>query len=348
MKILLTFALGLGLGSGFVACTKTATSNQPNYVFKSAPTDGLVAKIAGKEITEQEAYKGVENDIFEAENKVYEIKMNRLRALVVEVLMEQDPRKEGMSNDEFLNTHVAKDIQVTQKEIDAFAAERQIPAENMNDQMKARIKEYIEMELKHKAVDKWIADKTAKNPVEIYLKKPNRPVFEVEVGNAPFMGDKDAKVTIVEFSDFQCPFCARGAAVTNEIKKKYGDKVKIAFKNFPLPFHNHARAAAMAGLCVHEQNPKAFWKMHDLMFEDQQGLDQEGLKSKARQVGAKIEQFEECMTTEKFADQINSEVEQGTSVGVKSTPTFFVNGMVITGAQAIEVFSELIDQELGK
>jgi protein-disulfide isomerase len=348
MNAFVLFSLGLILGSGFVACSKQATSNQPNYIYKSAPQEGLVARIAGEDISYDEAFSGLENEIFEAEMKVYEIKENRIRAMIVEKFMSKDPRKENLSNDEFLVKYVANNITIADQQIDAFVKEREIPAEHVNDQMKQRIREYLENEQRHGAVEAWIAEKTAKEPVEIYLNKPSRPVFEVEVGDAPIMGGKNARVTIVEFSDFQCPFCARGANVMTEVKKKYGDKVKVAFKNFPLPFHHHARSASTAGLCVHEQKADLYWKMHDLMFEDQQGLEQDGLIAKARTLNIDMDKFTDCLTSGKFDAMIDQDIEQGQKLGVKSTPTFFVNGMMVTGAQPLEEFSKLIDQELSK
>lgn len=339
----------LALAGLFIAaCTKDATSKQPQYIFKSAPKTGVVAKIAGREITESEIRSGIETEIYEAEMNVFEIKMNKVRAMVLEEFMKGDPRKEGISNDEFLDRYIAKDINVTEKQIKDFIVERKIPSEHINDQMNERIKQYLEVELKKEAIDKWIAEKTAKEPVEVYMMKPERPTFEVELGDAPFKGGKNAKVTIIEFSDFQCPFCAKGASIMEEVVKKYGNKVKVAYKNFPLPFHQQARPASMAALCAGDQNEAKFWDMYKRMFEDQQGLTAAGLEAKAKESGLNMDKFKECMAEEKFAAQIERDMAQGQELGVKSTPTFFVNGVMVTGAQPIEAFSEIIDEQLAQ
>lgn len=333
---------------GLWGCTKEATSDQPQYVFKSAPKDGLVAKIDDKEITEDELYRGIESDIYEAEVKLYEIKMNKIRAMILEVFMNNDSRKEGLSNDEFLEKYIAQDISVTEKDIESFIKERQIPASNINAQMKERIKNYLEVEKKREAVDKWIAKKTVSNPVEVYIDKPTRPTFDVSVGEAPVTGPESAPVTIVEFSDFQCPFCAKGATVVEEIKQKYGDKVRVAFKNFPLPFHNQARGASMAALCAHDQEEKKFWEMHDKLFANQEKLMESDLEGYAKEIGLNMDSFKECVATEKFAQQIDQDIDEGQKAGVKSTPTFYVNGVLVNGAQPLDEFSEIIDEELGK
>lgn len=345
--LLATLILAI-LGGGILfSCTKKVES-KPNYIFKAAPNETTAARIGGVEVSYSELYKGVESDIYEAELKVWEIKMNRLQAVVLEKLMEADPNKKGLTNDQYLEKYITQSAKPTDKDVQQFIKERKIPAEHINDQMRERIKKFLEIELKKKFIEKWIGQKTAKSPVEVYMKKPVRPVFEVAVGDAPFMGGADAKVTVVEFSDFQCPFCKKGAKIMDELKKKYGNKIKIVFKQFPLPFHNHAHSAAQAALCAYEQDKAKFWKMHDEMFGDQTQLDAEGLKKTAAKIGLKADEFDKCLGSGKMAAKVNADMEQGKNVGVKSTPTFFVNGQMVNGAHPVETFSEIIDAELAK
>ncbi len=330
----------------FSACSDS--TSKPSYLFKPAAKEGLSAKVGEVEVTNAELEDGIESELFEAESKVFEIKFNRLKGLLLQKFMDKDPRKKGISNDEFLEKYIAKEIVISEKQIDAFIKDQNIPAEHINPQVREKIKSYLGMERKKEAVDKWIAEQTKKSPVEVYIPRPRRPTFPVEVGTSPSTGAQDAKVTIVEFSDFQCPFCAKGADLLKEIKKKYGNKVKVAFKNFPLPFHNHAEQAAVAGLCANEQGTEYFWKMHDAMFEKQDALDTEGLKKTAKTIGVKLDSFEKCLAENKYLAQVQADMEEGKKVKVKSTPTFFINGQLINGAQPMEVFAEIIDEELAK
>lgn len=334
--------------TGFIACTKDVES-KPNFIFKKAPNTADAVKIAGKVYSQDDLYKGIENDLYEAELKVYEIKFNRLNAFVLEKLMEADPKKKGLTNDQFLEKYITKGAKPTDKDVEAFIKERKIPKTHMNDQMKERIKGFLSMELKKKYIQKWIGEQTKNKEVEVYITKPERPVFDVKVGDAPFMGGADAKVTIVEFSDFQCPFCKKGESIMRDLKKKYGNKIKIAFKQFPLPFHNHAKTAAEASLCAKELggNDK-FWALHDAMFNDQSKLDKNSLLDTAMKIGLKKDAFQTCLSSGKFSAKVDQEMEEGKNVGVKSTPTFFVNGKIINGAHPVETFSELIDAELAK
>jgi len=156
----------------------------------------------------------------------------------------------------------------------------------------------------------------------------------------------DAKIRISIFSDFQCPYCAKAAELVGQIKKKYGDKVKVVFKNYPLAFHKDAFKAAEAGLCAHEQDK--FWNMHDLMFAEQNALGVDDLKDKAKRLGLDTKKFNECLDSSKNAQRVRGTMAEGQAASVKSTPTFYVNGQLVMGAQPLDVFSEIIDEELAK
>jgi len=337
-------ALIILISALFAACNDEA--KKPNILYKEAPTAGVAAKFGDIEISNEELYRGIQQDIYEAESKIYDIKYNRLQSLVVKKLVDSDPRKKGLTNDEFLKKYITSSIKISEKDIQAFIKKRNIPKEHVNDRIKERVKSFLEMEQQKAAVDAWVAKQTKKRPIEIYFKKPARPKFDVVAGDAPSYGNKDAKVTIVEYSDFQCPFCAKGAEIVGQIKKKYGKKVRIVFKNFPLPFHAQAKGAAEASLCANEQSPTKFWELHDLMFAEQSKLSVEDLKVKAKKIGLDATKFNNCLDSHKYAAKVESTIEDGKKVGVKSTPTFYVNGQLVSGAQPIEVFEDIINESL--
>lgn len=333
---------------GIVAFSCSEGKSGPTFLYKKSAGDGIAAKVGDVVITEKELVQDIQSDLYEAEQKIFDIKFNKLRSLLLEKLMAADPRKKGLTNDQYMDKYIAKAVKVSDQDIQKFVKEKNIPAAQMNKGIEERIRNYLMVEKKRQAVDKWLADKTSKNPVEVFIEKPRRPTFEVEVGDAPYFGDKNAKVKIVEFSDFQCPFCARGADVLKQIKVKYGKKVQVAFKQYPLPFHKDARPAAVASLCANEQKTDYFWKMHDWMFANQQKLDKKSLKDAAKSFGLDTKKFDECFDNNKYMAKVQANIDEGQKIGVKSTPTFFVNGQLVSGAQAIEVFAEIIDEELAK
>ncbi len=171
-------------------------------------------------------------------------------------------------------------------------------------------------------------------------------VTDINVTGAPVLGPKNAPVTIVAFSDFQCPFCGRVIPTLKEIEKTYEGKVKVIFKNQPLPFHNNARPAAMAAMAANEQGK--FWEMHDKLFANQQNLDRASLEKYASELQLDMGKFKAALDSNKFDAYITADANEGTRVGANGTPTFFINGRQVVGAQPIEQFKSVIDDELKK
>jgi protein-disulfide isomerase len=163
----------------------------------------------------------------------------------------------------------------------------------------------------------------------------------------PVKGDPNAPITIIEFSDFQCPFCGKFYRETlPQIKEKYIDtgKVKLIYRDFPLSFHENAQSAAEAAECANEQGK--FWEYHDLLFEKQQDLSVENYKQWAEELGLDMEQFNECLDSGKYADEVTNDFSDGQAAGVTGTPAFFINGKKVSGAQPFSVFEQIIEEEL--
>jgi len=166
----------------------------------------------------------------------------------------------------------------------------------------------------------------------------------VKIGDAPVKGPASAKVTVVAFSDFQCPFCSRAVPVMKQIEDEYKGKVKIAFKQLPLPFHDKAHLAAEAALAANEQGK--FWQMHDKLFANQQALDRPSLEKYAEELGLNMTKFKAALDSGKFKDKVDADAKEGAAVGATGTPTFFINGTKVVGAQPFEQFKTVIDTEL--
>jgi len=175
----------------------------------------------------------------------------------------------------------------------------------------------------------------------------NAPALaKIEVGQAPLRGPKNAPVTIVEFSDFQCPYCKNAVPTLHQIEKQYGNKVKVAFKHNPLPFHSNARLAAVASVAAQEQGK--FWEYHDKLFENQQALDRASLEKYAGELGLNASKFKSALDSKKLEARVDADLAEGARSGVQGTPTFFINGRQMVGAQPLDRFTALIDEELSK
>jgi protein-disulfide isomerase len=180
--------------------------------------------------------------------------------------------------------------------------------------------------------------------------RPARPdptqVYEVEVGSAPVRGTPEAKITIVEWADFQCPYCNRVGPALDQIMDEYGDDVQIAFKHLPLSFHNQAQAAHQAAEAAHRQGQ--FWEMHDLIFANQKALSEENYLRYAAEIGLDLQQFKSDMASESVSTRIAEDLDTARTLSVTGTPSFFINGRFLSGAQPFSSFQRLIDEELAK
>lgn len=342
-----TVALVFGVMS---ACTGQQAKAKPNFVTKDAPRAGVVAKIGSEEITEEMLIGSQKLDFLELKKREYEMKMNQLNKLLVEKLIGEEAKKANMSLDDYVNKKVVGgEIKISDSDFKKLVKEKNIPESQINPTFKERIVQYMQAMKRQELVQAHVAKLTKSNPVEVYFSKPKLKI-NVERGDGPTFGGKDAKVQIVEFSDFQCPFCNRAKDRVTELKKKYGNKISITFRHFPLPMHREAAPASEASMCVNEQGTDKFWKFHDLVFENQKDLDpaklQENLENFAKKAGADVEKFKQCFTSKKYANRVQEDMKYGEQLGVQSTPTFFINGELVSGAVDLDVFTEIIDEQL--
>lgn len=205
-------------------------------------------------------------------------------------------------------------------------------------------------------------DEEKPQPAEVAKKVPTQPeegavlgedqLAKLEEGAAGIKGEKDAPITIVEFSEYQCPFCKRYVDTAyNLIFEEYGDQVRYIFHDYPLSFHNHSQILSEAARCGGDQGK--YWEMHDILFEknsefiDKADIDQD-LSSFAKEIGLNTAKFNTCLKEGTFTQAVKDDFNLGSSLGVSGTPTFFVNGTKLVGAQPFEAFKALIDQELQK
>ena len=163
-------------------------------------------------------------------------------------------------------------------------------------------------------------------------------------GKAPSFGPEDAKVTVVEFSDFQCPYCSRAATVVDQVKEKYGTRVRFIFRQFPLPMHENARGAAEAALAANAQGK--FWEFHDKLFQNQGKLTRDGLESFAKEAGLNVAEFKKALDGKTYAADVDADMKLGESVAVQGTPTMFINGARVANPTSFEAIAAQIDGAL--
>lgn len=158
------------------------------------------------------------------------------------------------------------------------------------------------------------------------------------------LGNKNAEIKFVEYSDFECPFCKKFYPTFKQLVQEYGDKVSFEYKHYPLDFHKNAGPAAEASECAAEQGK--FWEFHDKIFENQSSLSVSSLKQWASALGLNTGTFNDCLDSGKYRSKVQADFEEGESLGVRGTPTVFINGQKVVGAQPVEAFKTIIDELL--
>ena len=204
-------------------------------------------------------------------------------------------------------------------------------------------KVYVEMSKQNKAA----APAPEQARKEEKPEEEDKTVWKVPVGDSPTMGSDHALVTIVEFSDFQCPFCKRVEDTLKKVKDEYGDKVRFVWKHEPLPFHPRAEPAAqLTAFAYKEKGAKGFWTAHDKLFEIQPKLEDADLEGVAKDMGLDVEKAKKAISTHKYKDLIDADAELADNMNASGTPHFFINGRRLVGAQPFEKFKSVIDDEI--
>jgi protein-disulfide isomerase len=287
-------------------------------------------------------------DHAEVTQKLYEGRRTALEQMVAESLIAQAAKGKGMSPEAWAESEVSKRVMpVTEAEVVAFYQGNigQMQGRAL-DVMAPAIRRYLTEQQETAARQALLSELRKAGPEVRVLFSAPRQTVDLAASD-PALGSTSAPVTLVEFSDFQCPFCQRVAPTLKQIKQKYGDKVRIVWKDFPLTqIHPQAFKASEAAHCAGEQGK--YWEYHDQLFANQQALQPTDLKRYATDLSLEATKFNECLDSSKYGERVRDGVAQGTGLGVNSTPTIYINGRVLAGAQPYEAFVAVIDEELKK
>ncbi|MEI6093621.1 MAG: thioredoxin domain-containing protein, partial [bacterium] len=281
---------------------------------KKDDTKEVLAVVGGEKITLgalEAKYPELEKQLFRLEENAFRYKEMYLSDLLENRLIDLESKKRGVAANDLINQEIKSKITpVTDQEVEAFAKDKNIPKDQMA-KLKDRVKQYLVSQREADARKTFAEGLKKKYDVVVKIKKPKQmSKVKVEVDAADVVkGNKNAKVTVVEFSEFQCPFCKRASTNAGMIMKEYGDKVRYVFKNFPLPFHDKAHRAAEAGACANEQGK--FFEFHDKTFENNTALEDADLKKYAVEAGVDAKKFEDCLSSGKFKAAVDKNLADG-------------------------------------
>jgi protein-disulfide isomerase len=309
-------------------------------------TGAPLAEVNGEVITADEVDRALTPQLARLHEQIAALRRQRLEGLVLQKLLQQEAARRGLTVPQLLDAEVnAKASPLGDGEIEAFyqANRGRLPL----DEGAARRRARDQLQHARLATAREAFLRSLRDGAHVVIHLPPGALVRVEVptAGAPARGPAGALVSVVAFSDFHCPFCKRANATLDQLRARYGDRIRQVFRDFPMDqLHPHARRAHEAARCAHEQGQ--FWAYHDVLFDQAPRAGPDDLRDYARQVGLDLPAFEACVAGGRHGATVRREVEEGVRLGVQGTPTFFVNGRLITGAQPLEVFIQVIEDEL--
>jgi protein-disulfide isomerase len=307
----------------------------------------VLAEVDGVAITKEEIEKSLAAQLSKLEEQIYTLKQRRLDAVIAERLLAKEAAKRGVSPTALLDAEVTSKVGlVTEQEIEAFYQANKAALKEDNPTQREQVRSRLQSQKVAVQRDAFLQRLRSEAKVAVYLTPPPVHRAEVNADGALFVGAADAPVTIVEFSDFHCPFCKRAEDTVAQVLTKYGDRVKLVWRDYPIDkLHPQARKAHEAARCAAEQGK--FWPYQKALFAGP-ARQPDQLPAVAQETGLDVASFKECVASGKHQATVQKDVEEGRRLEVNGTPTFFINGRVLSGAQPLEAFVRVIDDELAR
>jgi protein-disulfide isomerase len=332
----------MGLWGGLaLALGMWGASPAPGQEKAEAP-ETAVALVAGRPIRAKEVEDLIHAQLMDLRVREQQLRSQALDVLIAQALIEKEAEARGTTPEALHKEEVEDKAIVTDAEAKAYyEANKGRFGSTAESVARRQIQVGLGQQRQNDRRAAFARELRAKYDVKMLL-EPYR--VAVEVGSAPVRGNPNAPVTVVEFSDFQCPYCVHARPAVNRVREAYGDKVRWVFRHFPLSFHAQAEKAGEAAACAGEQGK--FWEMHDLLWANTSKLQVADLKAHAVTLGLDGPAFGRCLDSGRYAGLVEHDMEAGQGYGVSGAPAFFVNGRPLVGAQPFDALAQVIDDEL--
>jgi protein-disulfide isomerase len=319
---------------------------------KSQDPSAPVAKFSGQTITAAELDESAKKELSQLDNQYqeqrYQLRRQALENLLRKRAFEAKAKQKGITAEELFSKEIAdkvptpSDAEVKAVYDNAKAAGQQLPP---FDEVKPDIVKFIKSRKAQSAITDYWDGLKKEMGIEVLLPAYEPPKVAVEAVG-PSKGPDGAPITIVEFSDFECPYCVRAEPTVKQLLEAYPGKIKLVYRDFPLPMHPNAPKAAEAAHCAGDQGK--YWEMHEKLFANAQKLQVADLKGYAKDLKLDPAKFDKCLDSGDKASLVEKNKKAGEDAGVSGTPAFFINGRSISGAQPLDAFKKIVDEELKK
>jgi protein-disulfide isomerase len=311
--------------------------------------DEVVASIGSRSITlaevDQRALQQTTGNFgaMKLSQALYEARRIAIDELIDEALLADDAKARNLAPEQVVEQEITSKVAApTNDEVAVWYGQNQGRLQGASlDETRDAIRAYLVQQRTLTIRQQYLDALRAKAAIRVSLAPPRQAIVKVD---RPAKGPADAPVEIIEFSDFECPFCLNAFPTVNQVVAAYGDRVRVVYRHYPLAIHPHARPAAEASQCADEQG--RFWAYHDRLFGNQSRLTDGDLKQHAADIGLDTAQFNACFDSRKYAAEVDADMKAGDEAGVSGTPAFYINGRMLSGAQPFEAFKRIIDEEL--
>lgn len=307
-------------------------------------TGNVAATVNGKSISFDEIDQSRGGQIAQ---QIYQMRRTAIDDLINEKLLETEASEKKLTIEKLLEQEVGSKIaDPSESEIQAIYDANKERFGAPLEEIKKQIIDSLKYNRGNMQQNRYISELRDKAKIEYKLEKPPVQRVQVSKDDDPTRGPANAKIEIIEFTDYQCPFCKKVRPTISQILETYKDQVSYTLRDFPLSFHPESFAAHMASQCAKDQGK--YWEFNEKLFANQQGLKVDLLKGYAKELALETKAFDECLDSKKYADEVKKDMAEGQKYGVSGTPAFFVNGILMSGAQPFSSFKEVIDDELKK
>ncbi len=332
----------LAIAVVIVAGPAAIEAGQPLTIRVGQNQGKVVATVGSRPITEGEVESRIKPQLAVMESQIYALKRKTIQSIADDYLLQQAANESHLSVAEYMKRQGGTSA-VSDEDAQKYYGQHKAQYRQPYAQVRASILETILAQREQARRGTILAKLRSRDPLKVMIDPPR---VELKVAGHPERGPADAPVTIAEFGDFQCPFCNRVIPTLTGLREKYGDQLKIVFFDFPLGFHAHAMDAAKAARCADDQHK--FWEYHDALFADQSKLAPADLKATAARLGLDRAKFAACFDRGGHQEAIQRDAAEGRQFGVTGTPSFFIDGRPLTGAQPQSEFEGVIDDELAR
>lgn len=308
--------------------------------------DIIVAHFNDESVYMSEVEKKAARDLFRLKEREYQIRLSTINEIIEEKILQSEAKKQDTSVDELLKKEIDDKIQIDKSKSNDFYDRFKDKIQGTPSEKRTQLEKIFTSRQKREQKDRFIEKLKKQYDIKILLSEPEPTPINVSVDDDPSLGPNNAKITIIGFADFQCPFSKKVFPTLKKLVNEYKGQIRLVVRDFPQAHHKDAMRASLAAACANEQGK--FWEFHDKMFEFQHKLSKDDLTIYANEFSLNVDNFANCLEKEKYKEEVEKDIKDAYEASARTTPVVFIKGKMITGIKPYQYFKKIIEKELEK